>query len=92
MSDTTEMVASYEQDGRTYQIDHLGICYPSQRGDYAVYCDDMQVAEFTPGGLSVVLPEDIDTAELIAPALAGTAVRSAERALPDHPRQPRKAT
>lgn len=65
-NDTTEMVASYEQDGRTYQIDHLGICYPSQRGDYAVYCDGEHLAEFTPGFFSVVLPEDIDTSELIA--------------------------
>ena len=46
MSDTTETVAEYVEDGRTYQIDHLGICHPSQRGEYAVYCDDRQVADF----------------------------------------------
>ncbi|MGW4406548.1 hypothetical protein ACWEJ6_21140 [Nonomuraea sp. NPDC004702] len=47
MSDTTEMVAEYVgEDGRTYQIDHLGIGYPSQRGEYAVYCEDRMVADF----------------------------------------------
>lgn len=56
MSDTTETVATYEEHGRTYQIDHLGICYPSQRGEYAVYCDDRQVAEFLAFG-TLLRPE-----------------------------------
>ncbi len=62
--DTTEMVASYEEDGRTYQIDHLGICYASQAGDYAVYRDGEHVAEFRPG-FAPVLPEDLTPDELI---------------------------
>lgn len=73
--DTTETVATYEQDGSEYQIDHLGICYPSQAGDYAVYRDGEQVAEFTPGP-GLVLPEEIDTDELIE--FAKQAVANAE--------------
>lgn len=57
MSDTTETVAEYVgEDGRTYQIDHLGICYPSQRGEYAVYCEDRQVADFLAFG-TLLKPE-----------------------------------
>lgn len=72
--DTTETVATYTDGGETYEIDHLGICYPSQAGTYAVYRDGEHLAEFVPGGLAVVLPDDIDTAELID--LAKTAVAS----------------
>lgn len=47
MSDNTETVAEYVgEDGRTYEIDHLGIGYPSQRGEYAVYCEGRMVADF----------------------------------------------
>lgn len=75
-SDTTEMVAFYYEDGHTYQIDHLGICNPSQAGDYAVYRDGEQVAEFS-GGLGVVLPEDLTPHQLIA--MARHAVADAEQ-------------
>jgi hypothetical protein len=42
-----ETVATFEQDGGTYEIDHLGIGSSSQWGEFAVYCDDEEVAEFT---------------------------------------------
>jgi hypothetical protein len=42
----TETVAFFSYQGRRYEIDHLGICYPRQRGEYAVYCGGKQVAEF----------------------------------------------
>ncbi|MEV0584068.1 hypothetical protein [Nonomuraea sp. NPDC050310] len=69
MSDTTETVAEYVgEDGRTYQIDHLGIGYPSQRGEYAVYCDGQMVADFLAFG-TLLKPEFQpplpDTSELI---------------------------
>jgi hypothetical protein len=44
--DSTEIVASYRQDGETYEIDHLGICRPDQWGWFAVYRGSEQVAEF----------------------------------------------
>lgn len=44
--DNTETIATYEQDGRRYQIDHLGIGYDNQYGAFAVYQDGRQVAEF----------------------------------------------
>lgn len=48
MSDTTsvETIATYEHDGVAYEIDHLGICAPSQYGEYAVYQGGEQIAEF----------------------------------------------
>lgn len=80
MSDTTETVAEYLEDGRTYQIDHLGIGYPSQRGEYAVYCEDRQVAEFLAFG-TLLRPEAQPplpgTAELIA--MAKQAVADVQR-------------
>ncbi len=42
-----ETVASFEQDGSTYEIDHLGIGPGSQWGEFEVYCGDEEVAEFT---------------------------------------------
>jgi hypothetical protein len=42
-----ETVASFEQDGSTYEIDHLGIGSGSQWGEFEVYCDGEKVAEFT---------------------------------------------
>jgi hypothetical protein len=42
-----ETVAAFEHDGSTYEIDHLGIGSASQWGEFAVYCDDEEVAEFT---------------------------------------------
>jgi len=40
-------VASFEHDGSTYEIDHLGISSRSQWGEFEVYCDGEEVAEFT---------------------------------------------
>jgi hypothetical protein len=45
-SENDETVAAFDLDGASYEIDHLGITYPSQRGEYAVYRDGQQVAEF----------------------------------------------
>jgi hypothetical protein len=42
-----ETVASFEHDGSTYEIDHLGIGSGSQWGEFEVYCDGEEVAEFT---------------------------------------------
>jgi hypothetical protein len=42
-----ETVASFEHDGSTYEIDHLGIGSRSQWGEFEVYCDGEEVAEFT---------------------------------------------
>ncbi len=47
MSDNTETVATFEHDGNTYEIDHLGITNSHQYGDYAVYFKNEQVAEFS---------------------------------------------
>ena len=41
-----ETVAVFEHDGSTYEIDHLGIGSGSQWGEFAVYCDGEEVAEF----------------------------------------------
>ncbi len=43
-------VAAFEHDGRTYEIDHLGIGSGSQWGEFAVYCDGEEVAEFAIAG------------------------------------------
>lgn len=45
-TDTTETVATFTHDGRTYQIDHLGIAVAAQYGEYAVYQDGNQIAAF----------------------------------------------
>jgi hypothetical protein len=42
-----ETVASFEHDGGTYEIDHLGIGSGSQWGEFEVYRDGEEVAEFT---------------------------------------------
>lgn len=44
-----ELVVTYrdEDDGQTYEIDHLGIGNPRQWGEFVVYCDDEYVVEFT---------------------------------------------
>ncbi len=42
-----ETVAAFEHDGSTYQIDHLGIGSGSQWGEFVVYRDDEEAAEFT---------------------------------------------
>ena len=43
-------VAAFEHDGGTYEIDHLGIGSGSQWGEFAVYRDGGQVAEFAIAG------------------------------------------
>lgn len=45
-----ETVAAFEHDGSSYEIDHLGIGSGSQWGEFAVYCDGEEVAEFTLAG------------------------------------------
>lgn len=46
-TDTTETVAAYtDHDGVTYEIDHLGICLPSQWGEFAVYSGGVHVTSF----------------------------------------------
>jgi hypothetical protein len=40
-------VAAFEHDGSTYEIDDLGVGPGSQWGEFAVYCDGEEVAEFT---------------------------------------------
>jgi hypothetical protein len=45
-TDTSETVATYTVAGKTYEIDHLGINYPEQWGEFAVYHDGQQVTEF----------------------------------------------
>lgn len=42
-----ETIAAYDDGGRHYEIDHLGIGYPeTQWGNFAVYCGGEMVAEF----------------------------------------------
>lgn len=62
-----ETVGSFEQDGSTYEIDHLGIGSGSQWGEFEVYCDGEEVAEFTlaesalrPGSRPAGLPVSAD--------------------------------
>ncbi len=43
-------VAAFEHDGGTYEIDHLGLGPGSQWGEFAVYCDGEEVAEFAIAG------------------------------------------
>lgn len=45
-TDTTETVATFEMDGVTYEIDHLGICRDSQWGEFAIWRDGEQVGAF----------------------------------------------
>lgn len=40
-----ETVLTYEHNGHTYEIDHLGLGVDSQWGSFAVYRDDVMVAE-----------------------------------------------
>ena len=43
-------VAAFEHDGRIYEIDHLGLGSGSGWGEFAVYCDGEEVAEFAIAG------------------------------------------
>jgi hypothetical protein len=53
-TDTTETVATFTRDGKTYEIDHLGIDRPGgshdldhgQWGEFQVYCAGKSVAYF----------------------------------------------
>lgn len=47
--DLTEVVATFERDGKRYEIDDLGILHPKQWGQYAVYRDGQMVAVFDHG-------------------------------------------
>lgn len=76
MSDET--IAVYQDGGRRYEIDHLGIGYPeTQWGNFAVYRDGEMVAEFAiddsmlapeyrPAELTVTTEELIDLAKAAA--------------------------
>jgi hypothetical protein len=74
-----ETVGSFEQDGSTYEIDHLGIGSGSQWGEFEVYCDGEEVAEFTlaesvlrPGSRPAGLPVSADElVRLARQALSG---------------------
>lgn len=47
MSDNTETIITFTHaDGRIIDIDHLGICYPENRGEFAIYEGDRQIGEF----------------------------------------------
>lgn len=80
-SDTTETIASYEHDGKTYEIDHLGINSPTQWGVFMIYLDGDMVVDFAIEE-SMLKPEfrpadlPVDTDELIE--LAKRAVAEAE--------------
>ena len=63
-----ETVASFEHDGSTYEIDHLGIGSGSQWGEFEVYRGDEEVAEFT-------------LAQPVLPVSADELVRLARQAL-----------
>lgn len=42
-----ETIATYEDGGQVYEIDHLGIGYPdTQWGNFAVYRGNVMIAEF----------------------------------------------
>ena len=72
-------VAAFEHDGGTYEIDHLGIGSGSQWGEFEVYCDGEEVAEFTlaesvlrPGSRPAGLPVSADElVRLARQALSG---------------------
>jgi hypothetical protein len=74
-----ETVAVFEHDGSTYEIDHLGMGFGSQWGEFAVYCDGEEVAEFAiaesvlrPGSRPAGLPVSADElVRLARQALSG---------------------
>jgi hypothetical protein len=74
-----ETVAAFEHDGSTYEIDYLGIGSGSQWGEFAVYCDGEEVAEFAiagpvrrPGSRPAGLPVSADElVRLARQALSG---------------------
>jgi len=72
-----ETVASFEHDGSTYEIDHLGIGSGSQWGEFEVFCDGEEVAEFTLADL-VLRPGSRPAGRLVS---ADELVRLARQAL-----------
>jgi hypothetical protein len=41
-----ETIVQFEhEDGRIIKIDHLGIVYPQNRGEFAIYHGDNQIGE-----------------------------------------------
>jgi hypothetical protein len=63
----SETVATFEQDGSIYEVDHLGISDPGQWGEFDVYRDGKCVAGFTvplpalrPAGGAEDLPADVE--------------------------------
>ena len=72
-----ETVAVFEHDGSTYEIDHLGNGSSSQWGEFAVYCDGEEVAEFAIAG-SVLRPGSRPAGP---PVCADELVRLARQAL-----------
>lgn len=45
-ADLCETIATYEHDGKVYEIDHLGIGFDSQWGEFNVWTGGNCVAEF----------------------------------------------
>lgn len=41
-----DTIATYTDDGKTYEIDHLGISCSGQWGEFMVYCDGEMIAGF----------------------------------------------
>lgn len=48
--DQTETIITYEDNGAVYEIDDLSILHAEQWGEYAVYENGRQVADFTVPG------------------------------------------
>ena len=48
---SNETIITYQHDGQTYEIDHLGVAANledrDQWGEFAVYCGEEQVGEFS---------------------------------------------
>ncbi len=65
-----ETVAAFEHDGSTYEIEHLGIDPGSRWADFAVYCDDEEVAGFAIAE-SMLRPESRPAGPQSRPAGAG---------------------
>lgn len=55
-TDPSETIHTFEHQGETYEIDHLGIAHPSQYGEFAVYRGGDQVGEFL--GFGTLLPPE----------------------------------
>ncbi len=78
-----EVIASYQEAGISYEIDHLGIGRRSQWGEFAVYSSGVQLAEFSStaaGVLGEAQPSLPTESELVA--LAKTAVAEADSHYP----------